>query len=219
MRRLTITPDNWLGEAMARTVARASIEPGQGDLTIDTDATRKLRETAFVYAKVPISSMTDAQTLEDAGFRLVDIAVELTAEKIAAASAKRGLVREATPRDRDAVAEVARSSFVWSRFHQDPHLPRCLADDLKAQWAVNFFSGQRGDAMVIDLIAVGSKARGNGLAAAMIAFAYAAWGRNLAMRVGTQLANTASLALYSRMGFRQTGASIVLHRHQLTGAA
>lgn len=144
-------------------------------------------------------------------------------------------VRPAEPDDALSVKALAAEAFVFDRFHRDPQIGHGPASRLKAEWAGNFFSGRRGDRMVvaedqegvcgflqlidadhdtvIDLIAVNGRCRGKGVARSMIALA----AKNAsAMRVGTQIANLPSLALYETLGFRMTAASYVLHLH-LTG--
>jgi ribosomal protein S18 acetylase RimI-like enzyme len=141
----------------------------------------------------------------------------------------------ALPGDRQAVEDIARKSFLYSRFHLDPAFSRAVADRIKAEWAGNFFHGQRGDHMVvaevagavrgflqllqdepermtIDLIAVAEDVRGRGVASAMMGYAMRAC-RARTLRVGTQAANLASLRLYENLGFRVIATSYVLHRH------
>ena len=79
---------------------------------------------------------------------------------------------------------------ISSRFHLDPRIPRETAHRIKARWAENYFTGERGDAMVvarrgsetagflqllrgdavlvIDLIAVDARHQRRNLASAMI---------------------------------------------------
>lgn len=193
----------------------------------------------FVSAKVPVSDPACVAALEDLGLRLVDTNVQLERGFDAPwteTSAEAGhAIGWSTAEDRKAVAHLAGRSFRFSRFHLDPRIPREAADRTKARWAENFFTAERGDAMVvarregevvgfllllhagsdlvIDLVATAPEHRGRSLASAMIGFA----GRESKgfdrMLVGTQLANTPSLRLYEKLGFRVCGASYVLHRH------
>ena len=144
-------------------------------------------------------------------------------------------MRPARNDDADAVVRVAGAGFSKSRFHADPQIDRVIANRIKADWAGNFFAGKRGDWMVvaeregqiagflqllgrdghlvIDLIAVDSAARGKRLATNMIEHASASLMPGAPMRVGTQLANTASVRLYESLGFRLVRAEHVLHCH------
>lgn len=189
----------------------------------------------FAFAKIPAGDVAAASLLEDAGFRLAETG--LVFEKRLgpgdrAAPAQR--VRFARPQDEARVREIAGGAFSQSRFHLDPGIPREAADALKAAWAGNFFSGGRGDAMVVaeedgtvagfllllvaadvlvvDLVAVDAAWRGRGLAKAMLLFAGASGPFRL-YRVGTQASNPAAMALYASLGFRPARASHVFHYH------
>lgn len=145
---------------------------------------------------------------------------------------QRAPVRFAKPDDAPPVKALAATAFVYGRFHCDPEIGHETAAKLKAEWAGNYFSGKRGDRMivseddqgiggflqlltigdetVIDLIAVDARCRNKGVARSMIALAA---GDGRPMRVGTPVANTPSLALYEKLGFRLATASYVLHLH------
>ena len=224
---ISLTKDVWLSEVMARPVHRASVD-GCADLALD-------RPQGFYFSRVPAADVSTANALADLGFRIVDTGVTLERET-AGGTAGRGIaVRAAVPQDRDAVAAIARRGFRFSRFHLDPDIPPALADEIKAQWAENFFRGQRGDAMavaeaggkpagflqllhagdgalVIDLIAVDAGQRGKGIGSAMIEWA-AAQDSGRRMRVGTQAANVESLRLYEKLGFRTVATAYVMHLH------
>jgi ribosomal protein S18 acetylase RimI-like enzyme len=192
----------------------------------------------FAYVKVPPLAVGSIHSLEEAGFRLVDTNVAFARPSRAMMPPFDGAltgIRLARPEDADAVAHVARTGFRFSRFHLDPAIPDDVACELKAVWAGNFFCGKRGDAMVvcedkdgvagflqllitpdalvIDLIAVAERARRCGRASAMIAFALRSLEPRPEMRVGTQVANTASMRLYESLGFRASGAQYVMHYH------
>lgn len=186
---------------------------------------------AFIDAKIAVDDVPAILALQAKGFAVMDVNVLL--ERPAGALARLGAAREAMPDDASAVTSLASEVFVYDRFHRDPAIGHATASRLKAEWAGNYFRGARGDRMivaedgghvcgflqlltaadgatVIDLIAVGPQNRGRGCARAMITLA-AADGRP--MRVGTQIANLPSLALYESLGFRIASASYVLHLH------
>lgn len=150
------------------------------------------------------------------------------------------LARSAVSEDRKQTVELARRSFGCSRFHLDPEIPKALADEIKARWVDSFFAGHRGDSMVvashgeavvgfclllhgmdgsltIDLIAVDATHRGRGIAGGMIAFAEPRRAGFTEIRVGTQIANTASIRCYEKVGFRQQAAQYVFHYHHPPG--
>jgi ribosomal protein S18 acetylase RimI-like enzyme len=234
---IEITADRWLGEAMATDAYRVS-----GSLVPEEalEAAKALRSIAarpsFAYARVPTRDLSTAQGLEANGFRLVDTNVTLETEELPAQAGVHNTARAARPADAAAVEQIARTSFEMSRFHLDPHLRPGLANEIKAQWAANFFRGRRGDFMVvaerdgqvagflqliaaseavlvIDLIAVARDARGRGLASAMIRHAAHTCGAPRRLRVGTQIANVGSLKLYQRLGFSVTTSAYMFHLH------
>jgi ribosomal protein S18 acetylase RimI-like enzyme len=194
---------------------------------------------SFAYAKVATGDVAQVSALEGFGFRVVDAAVQLDcpAGDLKADSALRDgyEVRLAQPSDRSGVETVAAESFVYSRFHLDPQFPDTAADEFKRRWAGNFFSGERGDAMIvachgeevagflqlldhgdtviIDLIAVAKSHQRKGLAAAMIGLAGRHFAKATSLLVGTQIANVPSMRAYQKLGFRVCDSSYVLHYH------
>jgi ribosomal protein S18 acetylase RimI-like enzyme len=235
---LQIDSDAWLAGLMGRPVNRVAgpVAPGA-----EKEAARALSGLAavpgFAYARVPTAEVRLAHLLEDAGFRLVDTGITLEAATVAGtARPSSAAARLARAGDETAVAEIARTAFRYSRFHLDPRIPAALANEIKREWAVNYFRGRRGDYMVvaersssvagflqllagkggtltIDLIAVAEAQRGQGLASDMIRFAARECGAPARLRVGTQAANVASLRLYERLGFTVAGTSHVFHLH------
>jgi ribosomal protein S18 acetylase RimI-like enzyme len=234
---IEIATDRWLGNVMATDAYRisgslAAAEAPQAAQALRSVATRP----SFAYARVPSRDLATAQGLEANGFRLVDTNVTLETQELPAQAGAQNLARAARPADAAAVEQIARTSFEMSRFHLDPQLRPGLANEIKAQWAANFFRGQRGDFMivaeregqvagflqliaapesvlVIDLIAVAREARGRGLGSAMIRHAAHTCGAPRRLRVGTQIANVGSLALYQRLGFSVTASAYMFHLH------
>jgi ribosomal protein S18 acetylase RimI-like enzyme len=204
------------------------------------DLKRLLNQPVFISCKVATADLPWASLLEDLGFRLVDTAVLL--EKPLGGKveipAGRAEVRWAKAADRKQVMAVAGRSFRFSRFHLDVKIPTATAHRLKAEWAGNFFTGGRGEAMLvavvedrvaafllllqgpekdvtIDLMAVDPDHRQVGLASHLIAQAmvhYGDQGRDR-MLVGTQIANVPSLRLYEKLGFRVCATNYVFHYH------
>ena len=236
---LSIMQDSWLSEVMSREVHRVSGALAEKD---EAQAERAVQQVTnrpgFSYARVPTDDARTIRLLERCGFHLVDTGVTLEMAGFSVAAAGNGRARLAHPEDRAAVENIARCSFAYSRFHLDPDIPRSLADDIKAQWAGNFFLGKRGDQMVvaeqggdivgftqllkvsgdtlvIDLIAVSHTSRGQGVAQEMIRFSSSAFDHMRVMRVGTQIANTVSLRVYQDMGFRVVSSGYVFHHHHI----
>ena len=193
----------------------------------------------FVYAKVDCADTGSIKLLEDVGFHLIDTNTQFARPKaepwpVVELPAAYGL-RFAEPGDAAAVEKVAANSFTFTRFHLDRLVSDQMANDVKRQWAGNFFKGKRGDWMVvptfrgeavgflqllskgdtiiIDLIAVNKAHRGKGLATAMIEFAARQCGKWNRMLVGTQVANIPSIRAYEKLHFRMCGSSYVFHYH------
>ena len=231
----TVHPDTWLTGILGRPAFRVDAV----DMPSSGWITRLKSEDLFVTAKLGAAQVVDGGLLQDLGFRTIDAALTFDASALTAPVTD-PRVRFARAEDRAAVAELAGSAFVFSRFHLDPAIPTWLANRVKAAWAESFFAGKRGDGMVvaehagvvagflqllwspgdvltIDLIAVAPRSVRSGLARAMIGFA-AVNGvgdrrRPSGFRVGTQAANTPSVRLYESLGFRLSQAQFVLHHH------
>jgi ribosomal protein S18 acetylase RimI-like enzyme len=217
--------DAWLTRALGFRALIADEPPPREAVT----------QRTLTTAKVAVDDVARASAFEAVGFGVVDVNVTLT-RKGEAAPAAASLVRAAGPADAERVLDIAGSSFRYSRFHLDPALENELADNVKREWARSYVEGSRGlellvaetggevsgflavleteNARMIDLIAVASEAQGVGVGAALVTSftaRHASPGREL--RVGTQIANAASLRLYARHGFLPVTASYVLHRH------
>jgi ribosomal protein S18 acetylase RimI-like enzyme len=191
----------------------------------------------MIEARVAVSDVDVLARLTHEGFRVIDTNVQLTRAVAAVDGVAAANCRFAHAPDEAAVRAIAGRAFTQTRFHLDPAIPNAVADRIKQEWAGNFFSGKRGDWMVvapdehgpsgflqllrgaddtvvIDLIAVAKQGRGKGLARSMIAYAATSClGREATLVVGTQIANVTSLRLYSSLGFRIASSAYVLHMH------
>ena len=234
-RRYHLQADSWLSGILGRPAWIVAAGSGVPSLA-------ELRSSGphLATAKLPVSDTAELEALQALGFRVIDTALTLDAERVRTRP-QAARVRFAAAEDRAAVEAIAGNAFRFSRFHLDRRLPRALADKVKASWAGNWFAGRRGDGMVvsedaqgavagflqlrwaagdvlvIDLIAVGAAHERKGLASAMIGFAQGHGTgdsrRPRGMLVGTQAANVPSLRLYESLGFRVREASYVLHHH------
>jgi len=230
-----LAADDWLSKILGHSVYLLHIERPEeyrGELEIDWPSD----ERWFIYTKAPANALGLVCKLEDVGFRLVEANMQF--EKSFDPNTKmlgEARVRLARDEDEAAVRSVSENSFVYSRFHLDPAISKTLADKIKSEWATNYFTGRRGDAMivaevqgqisgflqlffaadvlVIDLIAVDAARRQMGVAYDMIAFAQANFEQFKLFRVGTQVSNVSSIRLYEKLGFRAVKSQYVLHRH------
>jgi nucleoside-diphosphate-sugar epimerase/ribosomal protein S18 acetylase RimI-like enzyme len=238
--------DAWLSKFIGRDAYTLTVEPSlleaaNGKRTRSYSRFREQQaKPVFMTAKVPVTDLAASDFLEEHGFRLIDTNLQFEKQGESPTSVSGDcLLRFAEPADRDAVVDLARRNFVFTRFHQDRLIPKSMADEIKAQWAANFFSGQRGDQMVvavlpensqqkivgfallatpldaqvvIDLIAVEEAYRRRGIAAEMIAFVESQFAPAV-IAVGTQIANLPSVRLYEKLGFCLAGAQYVFHFH------
>jgi len=204
------------------------------------------RRPAFLYAKVPLTEVATIKALTNAGYYFVDTNVTLqhVASADGGCVNEAVVVEPAAAADHAAAQDIAGNSFTYSRFHLDPNFPGALADRVKREWVRSYCVGRRGEqlvvarlggrvagflavlaaevegrsAAIIDLIAVDRSARKAGVGAALVHYFVTCWGERVqALRVGTQLANLPSLALYRRCGFAIIEARQVLHAHLRDG--
>jgi len=229
--------DVWLSGVLRRPVYRLDIAslPRNGD---HDAGIAQLRESpVFVYAKIPCGNTAFSQRLSAKGFYCVEatLAFEKTVAPVSPTMQAERIIRFARSEDEAEVRRIARTSFVYSRFHLDHRFSKDEANTIKEAWAGNFFSGERGTHMIIaeergacagflqliaqgetltiDLFAVAADLRGRGIASAMIAFAENAIPGISRVRVGTQAANIPSVRLYGRCGFCLVGCGYVFHYH------
>jgi len=244
-RSKNIVSDPWLGGVLERKVYKIIVDDalikGARDKRDDENGFLQIlrKKPVFLYAKIPSQSIDHIKFLEENGFRLVD--TNITFEKSALsphAPAGNCEVRFALPGDEAQAVEVAKRSFVYSRFHLDPAFSNEAADKVKAEWVRNFFLGRRGEAMVvalvdkaiigflqllqsddglltIDQIAVSSAYRKQGIADNMISYAEGHCKNVQRVRVGTQIVNIPSMRLYEGMGFKVSETSYVFHYHNV----
>lgn len=197
----------------------------------------------FFYAKVNCSNVSTLRIFENSGFKIIEKNITLEKKEGEAhlpesfGHRQQYEIRLAQDEDGKFVEQIAETSFYYDRFHQDPKIDNSLANQIKRQWAGNFFSGKRGDAMivatannrpvaflllllakkpsVIDLVAVSNDHRKKGLGKQMISYAIQNFSRNNRWLVGTQSTNASSVRLYESLGFQTTGYQYVLHKHSL----
>lgn len=192
----------------------------------------------FIYAKVPTHDIRSTRFLENKGFYLVDTNVTFEGSVSPGRDKTDSYaMRLALKKDEKEVSEIARNSFIYSRFHLDPAFPAKVADQIKSEWVRNFFKGKRGDAMVIalqgksimgflqlfcnngiltiDQIAVSEKHQRRGIAVSMILYAQEHCKGIKSIRVGTQISNIPAMRLYEKLGLKVSGTSYVLHYHNL----
>lgn len=199
-----------------------------------------LNGNVMVYSKIDPISIKSSSFLSSRGFRLIDTNLSMK-KKLGgqygepSRECPDAQIRFARADDEKGVVALARRSFSFSRFHLDPDISIEDVNDLKGEWARNFFLGTRGQAMVvaiehglvtaflqllyladqliIDLIAVDPGHRSKGIAKKIILYAISHCGDFASMRVGTQIANIPSIRLYEGLGFKVDSFQHVFHYH------
>jgi hypothetical protein len=140
-----LSSDPWLGERLG--VEAWRLEAGGPIEEIDR-ALAGIEAPAFVEARVPPAAVDRIEHLTARGMRLVDTSVVLERPPLGHESPSvEAELRAARRGDLDGVVALARSSFIFSRFHLDPYIDGAVADEIKAQWAANYFRGERGDGL------------------------------------------------------------------------
>ncbi|MAT10623.1 MAG: hypothetical protein CMM02_06405 [Rhodopirellula sp.] len=193
----------------------------------------------FVYAKADCQNIISIGRLEKFGFHLIDTNVQL--DRFSSGLLydlqvpKNYKIDFAEPENAQRVEQIAATSFKYTRFHLDPFISDKFANDIKRQWAGNFFKKIRGDYMVvlkykteivgflqlilkdknliIDLIAIDKLHQGKGLAGVMINFAANHLDKWQRMLVGTQVTNIPSMRSYVKQGFNICQSSYIFHYH------
>lgn len=103
-------------------------------------------------ARVDASDLSSLHVLEEAGFLTVDglltFAIDLKAPS-AVEPVNDIKIRLATADDAAAAAALARTAYVYDRFHADPFIDGELADELHAAWVRNSCDGTAADAVLI----------------------------------------------------------------------
>jgi ribosomal protein S18 acetylase RimI-like enzyme len=228
-----VSIDSWLGSHLGRPVFRIGLDNGdEADIPVELQQNR-----AFAYTKVATDQVSHCAYLQAVGFRLVDTLVSLQ-RPVLITDAEMPEIGFATSGDEEKVSALAHDAFTLTRFHLDPNIANEIADNIKENWARNFFLHKRGDYMVvardgdrvtgfvqlllsddgtltIDLVAVAADMKGCGIAKKMTAFAEREIKRVKRLNVGTQVANTPALRAYTDMGFRPVGSQYIWHFHNL----
>lgn len=233
----SVKPDYWLSDKLG--LSAFSISCSTDGQAID-QIKGNILSTPNIFAslKVPATDPDLSCLLQRNGFLHVETSLAFQRPAIPSSDSSL-LIRAALPSDQIAVAAIARRSFVYSRFHQDPMIPDVHAYEIKAEWVNNFFSGGRGDGLlvaelkdqvvgfllyivqpnqpvIIDLIAVNPDATRKGIGAALIDHLSSSWHdaqHPVTLHAGTQANNIPAINLYIKKGFRLINAQHVFHYH------
>lgn len=227
----TITSDKWLSNIVGKPVYELK--------TFQTILNHKDLPPGelFIWSKIPVDDIERLICLQRLGFYIVDTNIQFSSSEKISCKDNTNL-RFAKANDELEVRAIAKNAFEYNRFYADPNISNNIACKIKEEWVGNFFLGERGkwmivveenskiigfvqlisknqNTIIIDLIAIDKKSRGKGLAKEMISYAYEnCLNKDGIIEVGTQIANTPSIKLYSKLSFHMNSASYVLHMHK-----
>lgn len=198
-----------------------------------------LQEDLFIFVKVKTNLIRQINKIESLGFRLIDTNITFSKSsnlRYESVLDDDIIIKFSESSHKNFIGEIAYNNFKFSRFHLDPNIKKSQADNLKKCWVENFFSGQRGDYMIIalrknkpigflqlikekkkiiiDLIAVSSGYRGKRIGSSMIEFACNKIQFDI-ITAGTQISNLPSINLYSKLGFKPITSDYVFHFHNI----
>jgi dTDP-4-amino-4,6-dideoxy-D-galactose acyltransferase len=225
---------DWDSEFWGVTIGRITGDTLSGKRWTDVDRWARAQGVDCLYF---LARPDEAETLavaQQAGFRLVDVRVELAQPSADAEPAPR--IRAHEPADLDTLRTIARTSHEITRFYADPQFPKERCDDLYDTWITRSCEGWADAVLVaeldaraagyvtcdidhvsgqgsIGLIAVSAAARGNGLGRDLVNGALR-WCRDHGsseVSVVTQVANTAAQRLFQFCGFRTSSTGLWFH--------
>jgi ribosomal protein S18 acetylase RimI-like enzyme len=189
-----------------------------------------------LYFLADASSSETAETAQNAGFRMIDVRIQLSRSLEASTIAPHGGVRVVHHADIEALKAIAREAHTDSRFFFDSRFGRARAADLFATWVATDCTGRASSVLVIDhldtkavgyiscnstngasqisLLGVADGFRGRGLGVALLAGALE-WFHSVGgetVSVVTQMRNVAAQRLYQAAGFRTADVKVWYHR-------
>jgi GNAT superfamily N-acetyltransferase len=223
--------------------AAARLEIGCSDKAVLRRILEQCRANGIrhLVTRVNAAAVSTIQMLEQAGFELLDGIQTFVLRLEDAQVGKFGravAVRQFQPGDRMQVLHIARTSYVFDRFHADSSLGPGVADRVNETWVDNCCNGNMADAVfvseeagailgfatcsidreasvgVIGMVAVKDVSRRRGIAAA-ITSELLCWARTQGVdqiEVGTQLANIPAARLYESFGFRTTAVNLTFRK-------
>jgi len=198
---------------------------------VDADRWARDNDVACAYLLVPAADPEQAHHAESAGYRLMDVRVELDAPPSSSQSAARPH-RDA---DVDRLRAIARTNHGDTRFYADPRFPRDRCDELYDTWIRRSCEGwadvvlvadadgvpagyvsvhNRADHGSIGLIGVDARARNRGLGETLVrsALTWCAEHELAECRVVTQGRNVAAQRVFQRSGFRTRSVDFWFHK-------
>lgn len=217
------------------TVGRVSEQTLTAESWAEADAWARAHDVDCLYFLARPDDPGTIGVAQDAGFRLVDVRVELALPSTKAEAADR--IRPYRPADLETLRRIARTSHGNTRFYADPRFPRDRCSDLYDTWIVRSCDGWADAVLVaelegvaggyvtchldptlhrgsIGLIAVSAVARGRHLGRDLVvgALRWCHDNGSAEVSVVTQGANVAAQRLFQSCGFRTCSTALWFHR-------
>ena len=189
----------------------------------------------FASAKIPTRRLDYCNYLLKNQFCLADTNVTFDKEIRGESYQSNCHIRHTCKQDIYRVMELAERSFLLSRFHLDPFFSKNIAIRIKREWVSNFYSGKRGDALIVaeidekivgfllilftqedvtvDLVAADESYRRRGIARSLLMFIEVHFTGFQRIIAGTQIANIVSQRFYESLGFQVCDTRYVFHYH------
>jgi dTDP-4-amino-4,6-dideoxy-D-galactose acyltransferase len=226
---------DWDSAFWGITVGRVHGDTLTAERWAEIDAWARAHDVDCLYFLARPDDPVTVGIAQEAGFRLVDIRLELAQRSTETEPAAR--VRSYRSSDLETLRGIARTSHEITRFYADPHFPRERCSDLYDTWMVRSCEGWAEGVLVaeldgrpvgyvtchldkashrasIGLIAVSAAARGKGLGRDLV-LGSLGWCRDQGsaeVSVVTQGANVAAQRLFQLCGFRANSTGLWFHR-------
>lgn len=237
----------WDSEQFGMPAARLDRLAVPGSYSIQRNCKRKLlclvlgqcleQGIRHLTARVDTADLSTIHTLEESGFELVD-GIQSFRRTLNGTDGSLTGSRLFQPEDLAQVLAIARSAFVFDRFHSDPQIPPGVADRVNESWTRNCCLGISADATIvaedggriasyvacrtdpetrhgsISLVATADWARGRGMArrAMLGAFHWLEREDMESAEVGTQFRNILAAGLFQSLGFRLFHTALTFRR-------
>ena len=186
---------------------------------------------ACLYYLAPADDPARSHEAEAAGYRLMDVRVELARTPAPSSST----ARPHHAQDVDVLAAIARASHRTTRFYADSRFPKGRCDDLYETWIRKSCAGWADAVLVVGpqgspagyvschaddrtgsmgLMAVSEAARGEGIGAELVRAAvdWCAGNGLEEVTVATQARNVAAQRTFESCGFRTASVGLWFHR-------
>jgi dTDP-4-amino-4,6-dideoxy-D-galactose acyltransferase len=219
-------PLAWDTQFFGLSIARVRGDTLTADRADAIDRCCRASKTRLLYFLARTDDPTTTAVAEQGGYLEVDRRVTLRRPLAGLHPAADNAITPFVAADLDTLRQIARGSYLDSRFYQDDRLPRDKCDELFDLWTTqtcqrhpeHVLVAREGGTPVgyvtckidpqareaaIDLIGVAESARGRGVGTRLVdaALGWAALRGATTMTVVTQARNTAAIRLYERRGF------------------